>query len=85
MQTAEDMITQPEAQVLLSTEIQTSKVIARKNVLHQLLEIHWSWTLLIFLLRKVKKDIFKVSLLFPILVQCLGFIWLLIGKVQSGD
>lgn len=85
MQTAEDMITQPEAQILLSTEIQTSKVIARKNVLHQLLEIHWSWTLLIFLLRKVKKDIFKVSLLFPILVQCLGFIWLLIGKVQSGD
>lgn len=42
MQTAEDTIARPEAQILLSSEIQTLKVIARKMVLHQLLKTHWS-------------------------------------------
>lgn len=51
MQTAGDMITQPEAQILLSTDIQTLKVITRKSVLHQLHKIHWSWTLLVLNLK----------------------------------
>jgi len=55
MHTAEDMITHPEAQIWLSTEIQTLKVIARKNFLINYLTYIGVGHFLLFILGKVQK------------------------------